>query len=196
LNIGRYGLATVSMGDYLYALGGLTGLEFLDSVEKSKVNTDGQLSPWEMTTPLSVPRGMFSVVEYNDWIYVIGGSNRDRYLSSVEYATVNAAADIGYWGGESEARAFKAKMAARKEIQSRLPNHGTVRAVLQATAYTYLEVLNDKRQVIWLAGTKMDVKPGDQVDYSKGVIMSGFYSKELGRTFNQILFVGQVQKVE
>jgi hypothetical protein len=196
LNIGRYGLATVSMGDYLYALGGLTGLEFLDSVEKSKVNTDGQLSPWEMTTPLSVPRGMFSVVEYNDWIYVIGGSNRDRYLSSVEYATVNAAADIGYWGGESEARAFKAKMAARKEIQSRLPNHGTVRAVIQATAYTYLEVLNDKRQVIWLAGTKMDVKPGDQVDYSKGVIMSGFYSKELGRTFNQILFVGQVQKVE
>ena len=194
LNVGRYGLATVSDGDYLYALGGLTGLEFLDSVEKSKVNADGQLSAWQMTTPLSVPRGMFSVVEYNDWIYVIGGSNRDRYLSSVEYATVNSNADLGYWGGESDAQAFKAKLAARKENQNRLPNHGTVRTVLQATAYTYLEVLNDKQQIIWLAGTKLDIKPGDPVDYSKGVIMSGFFSKELNRTFDQILFVGQVEK--
>ncbi len=193
LNIGRYGLATVSHGDYLYALGGLTGLEFLDSVEKSKVNADGQLSAWEMTTPLTVPRGMFSVVEYKDWIYVIGGSNRDSYLSSVEYATVNATADFGYWGGEQDAQAYKAKLAS-KQNQTSLPNHGTVRTVLQATAYTYLEVVNDKQEVIWLAGTRLDIKPGDQVGYSTGVIMSGFYSKELNRSFREILFVGQVQK--
>jgi hypothetical protein len=196
LQVGRYGLSTVSHGDYLYALGGLTGLEFLDSVEKSKVNPDGQLSAWEMTTPLTVPRGMFSVVEYKDWIYVIGGSNRNSYLSSVEYATVNAKADFGYWGSESDLRAFKEKLAARDDIQNQLPNHGTVRTVLQATAYTYLEVLNDKQQMIWLAGTKLDIKPGDQVGYSTGVLMSGFYSKELGRTFSKILFVGQVKKVE
>jgi Kelch motif len=193
LNVGRYGLATVSHGDYLYALGGLTGLEFLDSVEKSKVNADGQLSSWETTTPLSVPRGMFSVVEYKDWIYVIGGSNRDSYLSSVEYATVNSTADFGYWGNEKDVQAYKAKLA-RKENQASLPNHGTVRAVLQATAYTYLEVVNDKQEMIWLAGTKLDIKPGDKVGYSKGVIMSGFYSKELDRTFREILFVGQVQQ--
>lgn len=196
LNIGRYGLATVSHGDYLYALGGLTGLEFLDSVEKSKVNPDGHLSAWEMTTPLTVPRGMFSVVEYKDWIYVIGGSNRDSYLSSVEYATVNETADFGYWGGESDAQAYKTKLSAQKANQTRLPNHGTVKSVLQATAYTYLEVLNNQQKMIWLAGTKLDIKPGDQVGYSKGVIMSGFYSKELNRTFGEILFVGQVQKEE
>ena len=193
LNVGRYGLATVSHGDYLYALGGLTGLEFLDSVEKSKVNADGSLSAWKMTTPLTVPRGMFSVVEYKDWIYVIGGSNRDSYLSSVEYATVNSTADFGYWGSEQDAQAYKAKLA-RKENQTSLPNHGIVKAVLQATAYTYLEVVNDRQEVIWLAGTKLDIKPGDRVGYSKGVIMSGFYSKELDRTFRSILFVGQVQK--
>jgi hypothetical protein len=87
-------------------------------------------------------------------------------------------------------------LAARDDIQNQLPNHGTVRTVLQATAYTYLEVLNDKQQMIWLAGTKLDIKPGDQVGYSTGVLMSGFYSKELGRTFSKILFVGQVKKVE
>lgn len=196
LKIGRYGLSTASHGDYLYALGGLTGLEFLDSVEKSKVNSDGQLSAWEMTTPLTVARGMFSVVSYKDWIYVIGGSNRDNYLSSVEYATVNSTADFGYWGYESDALAYKAKLAARNEMQIQLPNRGTVSQVIQAAAYTYLEVVNDKQQLIWLAGNKLDVKPSDHVRYSKGVVMSGFYSKELNRSFKQILFVGQVQKSE
>lgn len=194
LQVGRYGLSTASHGDYLYALGGLTGLEFLDSVEKSKVNSDGHLSPWEMTTPLTVARGMFSVVTYKDWVYVIGGSNRDQYLSSVEYAMVNASADLGYWGQESDALAYKAKLAARKEIQVQLPNRGTVSQVIQAAAYTYLEVVNDKQQLIWLAGSKLDVKPSDHVRYSKGVVMSGFYSKELNRSFAKILFVGQVQK--
>lgn len=196
LQIGRYGLSTVAHGDYLYALGGLTGLEFLDSVEKSKVNPDGQLSPWEMTTPLTVPRGMFSVVEYKDWIYVIGGSNRDNYLSSVEYATVNAGADFGYWGRSSDLQAYQAKVAARKNIQAQLPNQGVVKTILQAQAYTYLEVINQNQEVVWLAGTKLDVKPGDHVGYSKGVLMSGFYSKELNRTFREILFVGQVQKTD
>ena len=196
LQIGRYGLSTVTHGNYIYALGGLTGLEFLDSVEKSKVNPDGQLSPWEMTTPLTVSRGMFSVVEYKDWIYVLGGSNRDNYLSSVEYATINSNADFGYWGGAAESEAYQAKLAARKEMQTQLPNRGVVKSILQAKAYTYLEVLNDKQEVIWLAGTKLDIQPGSSVRYSKGVVMSGFYSKELNRTFDEILFVGQVQKAE
>ncbi len=196
LQTGRYGLSTVAHGEYLYALGGLTGLEFLDSVEKAKVNADGQLSTWETTTPLTVPRGMFSVVEYKDWIYVLGGSNRDKYLSTAEYATVNTSADFGYWGLESDAQAYKAKLAARKDNQTQLPNRGAVRTVLQASAYTYLEVVNDKQEVIWLAGPKLDIKPRSIVRYSKGVVMSGFYSKELSRSFKEILFVGQVQKAE
>jgi hypothetical protein len=150
--------------------------------------------------PLSVPRGMFSVVEYKDWIYVIGGSNRDTYLSTVEYATVNTTADFGYWGLESDALAYKAKLAARKEIQTQLPNSGTVKTVLQAEAYTYLEVFNDKQQLIWLAGPKLDPKLGistkSHVRYSKGVVMSGFHSKELNRTFDKILFVGEIQKAD
>lgn len=193
---GRYGLSTVAHGNYLYALGGLTGLEYLDSVEKSKVNADGQLSAWSVTTPLDVPRAMFSVVEYKDRIYVIGGTSRDNYLTSVVYAATNETADFGYWGGESDAQAYKAKLAARKQTQSLLPNQGTVKTVLQAEAYTYLEVVNTNQQVIWLAGPKLAIQPDDQVRYSKGVVMGGFYSRELKRSFDEILFVGQVQKVE
>lgn len=196
LQIGRYGLSTVAHGEYLYALGGLTGLEFLNSVEKSKVNADGQLSAWQMSTPLNEPRGMFSVIEYKDWIYVIGGTNRDNYLSSVTYATTNQAADFGYWGLDADIKAYVERQAARKQKLSQLPNLGTVRTVLQAEAYTYLEVVTLKNEVVWLAGPKLSVQPNSLVRYSKGVVMSGFFSKELKRTFNEILFVGEVQKVE
>jgi len=196
LQTGRYGLSTVSHGDYLYALGGLTGLEFLDSIEKSKVKPDGQLSAWQASTPLNAPRGMFSVIEYKDWIYVIGGTNRDKYLSDVEYATVNETADFGYWGLEADAQAYKAKLAAQNGNQAQLPNLGTVITVLQAEAYTYLEVDSIKQGKIWLAGPKLVIQPNSLVRYSKGVVMSGFFSKELNRSFKEILFVGQVQKVE
>lgn len=195
LQIGRYGLATVSHGDYLYALGGLTGQEYLDSVEKSKVNADGQLSKWQMSTPLQSARGMFSVIEYKDWIYVVGGTGRDGFLSDVEYATVNEKADFGYWGVESDAQAYKAKLAARKNAQSQLVNLGTVITVLQAEAYTYLQVDSLKQGVIWLAGPKLQIQPNSLVRFSNGVVMGGFYSKELNRSFKEILFVGQVQKV-
>ena len=193
---GRYGLSTVAHGDHLYALGGLSGMEYLDSVEKSRVNPDGQLSAWQTTTPLDVPRAMFSVIEYKDWIYVIGGTSRESYPTNVVYATTNQAADFGYWGVEADALAYKAKLSERAQKQIQLPNQGGVTAVLQAEAYTYLEVVNDNREVIWLAGPKLAVQAGDRVGYSKGVLMGGFYSKELQRSFDAILFVGQLQKIE
>lgn len=171
-------------------------MEFLDSVEKAKVNPDGQLSPWQMTTPLDERRGMFSVVEYKDWIYVIGGTNRDNYLSSVAYATTNQEADFGYWGSEADEKTYEERSAAQKQKQTQLPNIGTVRTVLQAQAYTYLEVVTLKNEVVWLAGPKVSVQPNSLVRYSTGVLMSGFYSKELNRTFREILFVGEVKKVD
>lgn len=196
LQIGRYGLSTVAHGDYLYALGGLTGLEYLDSVEKSRVKADGQLSPWQMTTPLDEPRAMFSVLSYKDWIYLIGGTSKGKYLSSVVYATTNDAADFGYWGQETDLQAYKARLTKKEVKQSQLPNQGTVKTVLQAEAYTYLEVINAANEEVWLAGPRLDIQPGEQVEYSTGVKMSGFYSKELQRAFKEILFVGQVLRLQ
>jgi hypothetical protein len=72
---------------------------------------------------------------------------------------------------------------------------GTVITVLQAEAYTYLQVDSLKQGVIWLAGPKLQIQPNSLVRFSNGVVMGGFYSKELNRSFKEILFVGQVQKV-
>jgi hypothetical protein len=193
LQVGRYGLSSAGYGKYVYALGGLTGLEYLSSVEFSQVKDNGELSPWQYTTELSEPRAMFSTVVYKDWVYVIGGTNQDRYLTSVDYATFDGAGRIGIWGTPQEAQAYSEKITARKQQTVQLPNHGTVLHVQHASMYTYLNVDSNLGN-IWLAGPRIDVHVNDRVQFSKGVSMSNFYSKELQQQFPAILFVSQIEK--
>lgn len=192
---GRYGLSSAAHGGRVYALGGLTGLEYLNSIELAQVNANGELSSWRYTTELSQPRAMFSTVVYQDWIYVIGGTNQDRYLNSVEYANFNSSGDIGFMGTAAEAQQYQAALQQRKQKKSILPNEGVVLHVQHASMYTYLNVRSNLGDV-WLAGPKMDVKLNDKVRFSKGVTMSNFYSKELQQQFPMILFVSKINKVQ
>ncbi len=192
---GRYGLSSTAYRDYMYAIGGISGAEYLDSIEVTKVGKDGALDPWKYTTPLDQPRANFSTIDYDGRLYVIGGTNRDGYLASVIYAGRNAAGDFGYWGTDEEAKAVKAKLAERAAIKSVLPNEGKVIEFIQAEAYTYIHVQNGMGQDVWIAGQKIDdLKVGDRVGFSKGVNMSNWYSKELKRGFAMVIFVGQVRK--
>jgi hypothetical protein len=193
LQVGRYGLSSAGYDDYVYALGGLTGLEYLASVEFAKVQGNGALSQWQYTAELSEPRAMFSTVVYQDWIYIIGGTNQDRYLASVEFATFDNTGQIGFWGSSQEAQAYKEKIQALKQQTTQLPNLGTVLHVQHASMYTYLNVASNLGD-IWLAGPRIDVQANDRVRFSKGVSMSNFYSKELQQQFPVILFVSQIEK--
>lgn len=68
-----------------------------------------------------------------------------------------------------------------------------VKSVIQVTKYTYLEVLeNGNKQ--WLAVPSCDVRIGETVYYRGGMLMSQFESKELGKTFDRILFLDKVLK--
>jgi len=192
---GRYALSTASYGDYIYALGGISGAEYLDTIERTKVGKNGQLEPWQATSHLDQSRAYFSVIDYNDRLYVIAGTNREGYISSVIYANRNANGDIGYWGSKEEAEAAKTRFAKRVEAQSQLPNEGIVKEILQTQGYTYAQVESTKDGLIWLAGPKIaDIKPGDKLAYSEGVSMPDFFSKELQRNFPMVIFVGQMQK--
>ncbi len=107
----------------------------------------------------------------------------------------NAAGEIGYWGSQEEAAAAKKRLAERAEAQSQLPNEGLVKEVLQAQAYTYVQVESTKDGLVWLAGPKVaGLKTGDRLGYSEGVGMPDFFSKELQRNFAMVIFVGQMQK--
>ncbi len=193
MQVGRYGLASAGHANSVYAIGGLTGLEYLSSIEVADIRENGELSSWRFTTPLSEPRATFNVVVYKDWIYVIGGTNQDRYLNTVEYASFNGVNDIGFMGTTQEAGAYQARLDQLKAARPRLPNHGTVKSVHHASMYTYVQIVNDQG-MIWLAGPKTELQHNDKIRFSKGVSMSNFYSKELQRSFPQVLFVSKIEK--
>ncbi len=190
----RYGHSTASYGEYMYALGGLFGAQFLDSIERTKAGQDGRLEPWQFTTPLDRPRANSSIIDYNGRLYVIGGAYPGGYLSSVVYADRNAAGDIGYWGSAEEAKAVQAPVTGT-EGKLRLPSEGVAQEVLQTKAYTYVQVKSRRDGLVWLAGPIIpDLKPGDRVGYAPGSNMSNFFSRELQRTFPMVIFVSELQK--
>jgi len=92
LNQGRYGLSTVVIDGYIYALGGFDcSAEKIDSVERARIKPDGSLSNWEMVMTMSRPRGDHSAVANagNRHIYVIGGLPED-ISKSVEAIPIDA----------------------------------------------------------------------------------------------------------
>jgi hypothetical protein len=68
---------------------------------------------------------------------------------------------------------------------------GVVQQVLQATAYTYLNV-KENDATYWIAVTKRDLKPGATISFAGGLEMDNFQSKDLDRTFDKVYFVSRL----
>jgi len=64
---------------------------------------------------------------------------------------------------------------------------------LQSGGYTYMKV-QEGTHSYWIAMTQRAVKVGDTIHYSEQGWMKNFHSKTLNRTFESILFAGDVQK--
>jgi len=196
LQTGRYGLATVQHGDYLYAMGGLDGAAYLDSIERAKINKNGSLDKWVFATPLQSQREGMNVLSVNGAVYVIGGTNLAGYKSSIEYAWFNKQGDIGYWATAEEASAAKSEMQKKQTQRRILPNEAVVVTHLQAARYSYLEVQRDDGFSAWLAGPVTDLPIGTRIQFPNGVVMRNFFSKELKRNFQVIMFVGELRVVK
>ncbi|MFI4939420.1 MAG: hypothetical protein ACHP7O_03620 [Burkholderiales bacterium] len=71
---------------------------------------------------------------------------------------------------------------------------GAVVSTLNAESYTYVEISkNDKK--FWIVGPTVAVKPGNHVQYEEGAIMNNFFSKNLNRTFPEVMFVSGITVV-
>jgi len=195
LKTGRYGTASAKNDKTIYILGGLTGLEYLGSIEKSQALPEGGLTAWQETTAMSVPRATFSAFINNDYIYVLGGANRDGYLRSVEYAEINAQGDLGFMGSPQEREQYLQRVKARKNNGPVLPNEGVVKQILHAEMYSYVQVLNQGK-LVWIAGPKTELSVNSRIRYSKGVYMSNFFSKELQKPFPEVTFVSRIEVVQ
>ncbi len=72
-------------------------------------------------------------------------------------------------------------------------HNGTVVEVLDGGSYTYMQI-EESGKKFWIAGPQSSIKKGEKVNFSEQVWMPNFQSKTLNRTFDNILFVGGVNK--
>lgn len=66
-----------------------------------------------------------------------------------------------------------------------------VTEVIQANAYSYLNVTEGSQQ-FWIAVPTMDAKKDDELHFTQSMEMADFYSRDLDRTFELVLFVDNV----
>ena len=92
----RFGLATVTVGEYVYAIAGAasSGGAGESTVFKSKIGADGSLSAWTTTAPLPVGLVGTSAVVLGSRIYVVGGYGGTR---AIHYANPDASGDVAAW---------------------------------------------------------------------------------------------------
>jgi hypothetical protein len=63
-----------------------------------------------------------------------------------------------------------------------------VKAIEQVSSYTYLMV-KGKGPAYWVVVTSTDIAVGESITYQGGNVMENFYSKDLDRTFEKVLFL-------
>lgn len=114
MNQQRAGAAVLEVNGRIYAIGGVDGIRFLDSVEYTTIKADGTLATWRMTAALNEKRGFFSAVAHKGYIYIAGGGNGpngSHYLQSVERTKILADGSLGPWVNESSTLTYPRRCA-------------------------------------------------------------------------------------
>ncbi len=114
-----------------------------------------------------------------------------RFFLLIATLMVSAAGAAPPPGHPTPAQARDLLMPEKPASADELPNMGKVISTIDANAFTYIEIdRGDRRE--WIAAPLIALKPGSEVRYDEGSVMTNFYSKLLKRTFPSVLFVGQV----
>lgn len=86
-----------------------------------------------------------------------------------------------------------------KELEPEKQHTAAIADVRKGEQYLYLE-LEESGNKTWIATIPSflggEVKTGDRVQYSGGVEMTDFKSKELDKTFDKIVFITKIKKME
>jgi len=190
MNVGRYAFASAVHNSNVYAFGGISGAEYLDSIEKLSLINNIESNKWSMSTNLPESMASFATLVVDGQVYLLGGSTRYKYMPNVWRASFNSAGDIGYYGTKQAFAQFSSSKRAAQAV-GKLPNSGIVLERIKTDGYTYLRV-STAGKIIWLAAPELKVELNQKIHFSEGVYMSNFRSKTLNRNFAAILFVGSV----
>ncbi|GGZ14707.1 MULTISPECIES: NrfJ [Shewanella] len=72
-------------------------------------------------------------------------------------------------------------------------HEGTVLDTMDSGGYTYVQV-KEGDNTFWAAGPQVKVDKGDKVQVVEQMWMTNFTSKTLKRTFDKLMFVGEIAK--
>jgi hypothetical protein len=72
-------------------------------------------------------------------------------------------------------------------------HQGEVLDTMNGGGYTYIQ-LKEADKTYWAAGPQTQVSKGDKVEVSEQMWMNDFKSSSLNRTFDKIMFVGDINK--
>ncbi|BAJ01339.1 hypothetical protein [Shewanella violacea] len=72
-------------------------------------------------------------------------------------------------------------------------HQGTVLQTMNGGGYTYIQI-QESDKTIWAAGPQVDIKKGDKVVVQEQMWMNDFTCKTLDHTFEELLFVGRIDK--
>jgi len=71
-------------------------------------------------------------------------------------------------------------------------HQGEVQETMNSGGYTYMKV-SEGGKSYWIAATKINIQKGAKIQFAEEMSMHNFQSKTLGRTFENIMFVSEVQ---
>ncbi|HCD13766.1 MAG: NrfJ [Shewanella indica] len=72
-------------------------------------------------------------------------------------------------------------------------HEGTVVDTMNSGGYTYVQI-KEADKTFWAAGPQVAVAKGDKVQVTEQMWMNNFTSKTLNRTFDKLMFVGEIDK--
>ncbi|MBO2600202.1 NrfJ [Shewanella algae] len=72
-------------------------------------------------------------------------------------------------------------------------HEGTVVDTMNSGGYTYVQI-KEADKTFWAAGPQVAVTKGDKVQVTEQMWMTNFTSKTLNRTFDKLMFVGEIDK--
>jgi len=99
MNAPRFYHTAVTVGNYIYVIGGSDGTQHIATVERALVNPDGSLGSWESMPSMTTSRMHPAATVYGNYIYVSGGEavSGGGPVGSVERASIDPDFVLGTW---------------------------------------------------------------------------------------------------
>ena len=87
---------SVTYNGYVYVMGGNNGSTAMATVDYAPINSNGTLGAWSSTTALPQTLDYATSVEYDGYIYIMGGES-SSIQATVDYAPINSNGTLGAW---------------------------------------------------------------------------------------------------